>query len=71
MTGLPESNKGWKRLFIRMTNPTRFGVNLRWKVADANGNRAPSVMLEEHEDFDKLLGCKFHWQLVLDKGEIS
>ena len=71
MIGLPESNNGWKRLFIRVTSPNGFGVNLKWKTIDDGGNRAFGVMLEEQEDFDKLLKCKFPWKLVLDEEEID
>ena len=43
ITGLPESNKGWKPLLIRMTDPIRFGVDLRWREAKAGGNQVPSL----------------------------
>ena len=59
MTGFPSSNKGWKRLFIRMTNLIRFGVHLRWKVANADGNQEPEVLPDEEEDYNKLMGFKF------------
>ena len=68
---LPKNNKGWNGLFIRVTNPNGFGVNLRWRTANASGNRAPGVMPEEQEYYDKLLKCKYPWKLVLDKGEID
>ena len=54
MTKLSESNKRWKKLFIRITNLTRFRVDLKWRMARAGRNRAPGVMLEEYEDYDKL-----------------
>ena len=59
MTRLTKSNKGWKRLFVHVTNPNGFGVSMRWKMTDVGGNRAFAVMPEEEKDFDKLLGCKF------------
>ena len=71
MTGFPSSNKGWKRLFIRMTNLIRFGVHLRWKVANAYENQEPEVLPDEEEDYNKLLGFEFPWQLVLNKEELD
>ena len=70
VTDLLECNKGWKRIFIQVTNPNGFRVSLRWKTTDASGNRAPDVMPEEQGDFDKLLKSKFPWKLVLDEREI-
>ena len=55
-------------LFICVTNPNGIKVSLRWRMVDADGNRALGVTPEKQEDFDKLLGCEFFWQLVLDEG---
>ena len=54
MTKLFESNKGWKRLFIRITNSNGFGIDLKWKVAMAGRNRVSRIMSAEQRDFDKL-----------------
>ena len=31
--GLPDTNKGWKPLFLRITSPLGFEVDLQWRVA--------------------------------------
>ena len=40
MTKLPKSNKGWKKLFIRVIDSTGFEVDLKWRVIRAGGNQA-------------------------------
>ena len=53
---LPESNKGWKKHFVSISNPNEFKVNLEWRVANANGNRVPGVSASERADLDKIWG---------------
>ena len=47
VTKLPDTNKGWKPLFIRITSPTGFGVDFQWRVAKAGGNKVHTLTLLE------------------------
>ena len=38
VTKLSDTNKGWKPLFVRITDPNGFRVDLQWLVAKARGN---------------------------------
>ena len=71
MIGLPESNKGWKPLFIRMIDLIGFGDDLRWHVAITGGNRVPELTWVEQADLEKVNGHAFPWTLVLDQGELD
>ena len=48
-----------------------FGVDLRWCVAKAGGNRVPELTQVEQEDLEKVDGHAFPWTLVLDRGELE
>ena len=71
VTRLLESKKRRKKLFIRITNSTRFEVDLRWRVANASGNQTPRVSSIEKVDYEELRKHEFPWTLVLDKEEID
>ena len=66
VTGLPDTNKGWKPLFLRITSPFGFRVDLQWRVAKAGGNKAPTLTLVEQKDYSKILDNEngFPWTLV-------
>ena len=53
--GLSVTNKGWKPLFLRITSPLGFGVDLQWRVAKAGGNKTPTLTLIEQKDYSKIL----------------
>ena len=73
MTGLSDTNKGWKPLFVRITSPTGFGVDLQWRVAKAGGNKAPTLILVEQKGYSKILDNEsdFPWTLVQDRDEVE
>ena len=54
MTKLSESNKGWKKLFVKITDPIGFKVDLKWRIARASRNQAPGITPVEQKDFDLL-----------------
>ena len=53
MTKLLDTNKGWKPLFVKVTNLNGFGVDLQWRVAKIGGNRAPTLSLLEQKEYEK------------------
>ena len=69
VTGLPDTNKGWKPLFIRVTVPNGFGVDLQWRVAKAGGNKTHTLSLLEQRDYDRIMDNQngFPWTLVQDR----
>ena len=71
MIKLPNTNRGWKPLFIRMTDSNEFGVDLQWRVAKVSGNQAPNLSKVEHKDFDEISGYEFPYTLVLDREELD
>ena len=73
MTKLPDINKDWKPLFIRVTNPIGFGVDLQWLVAKAGGNKAPTLSLQEQKDYQKIMDNEndFPWMLVQEREEVE
>ena len=73
MTGLPDTNKGWKPLFLRITSPIGFRVDLQWRVVKAGGNNAPTLTLVEQEDYLKILDNEsdFPYTLVQDRNEVE
>ena len=71
MTGLHKSNKSWKPLFIRMTYPNGFGIDLRWRVAKAGGNRVLELTRVEQADLKKIDRHVFSQTLELDQGELD
>ena len=56
---------------MRVTDPTRFAINLKWQVAKVGGNRVPGIRLEERAYYNKLDGYEFPWMLVSDEEEIE
>ena len=54
MTKLPDTNKGWEPLFVRVTDLNGFRVDLQWRVAKASGNRVPTISLDEKSIINKL-----------------
>ena len=66
VNGLPDTNKGWKPLFLRITSPIGFEVDLQWRVAKVGGNKAPTLTLVEQKDYSKILDHEsgFPWTLV-------
>ena len=73
VTGLPDTNKGWKPLFLRITCPHGFGVDLQWRVAKAGGNKVPTLTLVEQKLYSKILDNEngFPWTLVHDRDEVE
>ena len=73
MKELPDTNKGWKPLFIRVTALNGFGIDLQWWVAKAGGNKAPALSLLEQRDYDKIMDNQngFPWTLVQDRDEVE
>ena len=55
VTKLHDTNKGWKPLFIRITAPIGFGVDLQRRVEKAVGNKASTLTLLEKEGYEKIL----------------
>ena len=55
-----------KPLFVRVTNPNGFGVDLQWRVTKAGGNKAPTFSLQEQKDYEKIMDNEngFPWMLV-------
>ena len=73
VTKLPDTNKGWKPLFIRITTPIGFGVDLQWRVAKAAGNKAPTLIILEKEGYDQILDNQdgFSWTLIQDRDTVE
>ena len=73
VTKLPDINKGWKPLFIRITSPTGFGVDLQWWVAKAGRNKVSTLTLLEQKDCEKKLDNQngFPWTLIQDKDNVK
>ena len=55
VTGLPDTNKGRKPLFLRITNLTGFRVDLQLRAAKTGGNKAPTLTLIEQKYYSKIL----------------
>ena len=70
---LPDTNKGWKTLFLIITDPNGFGVDLQWRVAKAGGNKTPTLSFQEQKDYDKIIDNQndFPWTLIQDKNEVE
>ena len=66
VTKLPDTNKGWKTLFLIITDPNGFGVDLQWRVAKAGENKASTLSLHERKNFEKIIDNEngFPWTLV-------
>ena len=73
MIGLPDTNKGWKPLFLKITSSLGFGVDLQWRMAKARGNKAPTLTLVEQKEYSKILDSEngFPWTLVQDKDQVE
>ena len=73
VTGLPDTNKGWKPLFLRITSLIGFGVDLQWRVAKAGGNKTPTLTLVEQKDYSKILDNEngFPWTLIQNRDEVE
>ena len=73
MTGLPDTNKGWKPLFLRFTSSHGFGVDLQWRVAKAGGNKASTLTFVEQKEYSKILDNEngFPWTLVQNRDEVE
>ena len=71
VTKLPNTNKGWKPLFVRVTDPNGFGVDLQWWIVKAGGNWTPNLSLLEQKCFNKIEDNGFPWTLVLDKEKLD
>ena len=73
MTKLSDSNKGWKPLFVRITDSNGFGVDLQSRMAKAGGNRVPTLSLLEQKDYNKIEDNEndFLWMLVQDMEEVK
>ena len=71
--GLPNTNKGWKPLFLRITSSLGFGVDLQWPVAKVGGNKVPTLTLVEQKDYSKILDNEsgFPWTLVQDRDKVE
>ena len=73
VTGLPDTNKGWKPLFLRIVSPIGFGVDLQWRVAKAGGNKMPALTLLESKHYSQIFDSEngFPWTLVQDRDEVE
>ena len=54
-----------------MIDPTGFGVDLRWRVAKAGGNRVSKFTRVEQVDLEKVDGHAIPSMLVLAQGELD
>ena len=71
MTKLSDTNKDWKPLFVRVTDPNGFGINLCGRWPRLVGIGRPLSLRLEQKDFDEL-GChECPWTLVLDREELD
>ena len=72
MTKLPNTNKGWKPLFVRVTDPNGFGIDLQWRVDKASGNQVPTFSLNERKYYKQIEDNEgFPWTLVHDGDEVE
>ena len=55
VTKLSDTNKGWKPLFVRVTYPNGFKVDLQWRVVKAGGNKAPTFSFQKRKDYEKIM----------------
>ena len=60
-------------MFLRITSPLEFGVDLQWRVAKVGGNKASTLTLVKQKEYLKILDNEngFLWTLVQDRDEVE